>query len=177
MVRLKGGDPFVFGRGYEELQLAQEHGITTQVVPGISSSIAAAGAANIPITLRNVSRSFWVLTGTTSADQLSKDMLLASQSTATIVIMMGYKKLSLLTKIMLNHMVSNTPITLVWNATRADTDMVLSTIGQIENDLALKSDIPAGPATIIVGDVVRHAYPEYYGAQYSLSLISSNIAV
>src|SRR5690606_10611582 len=65
VVRLKGGDPFVFGRGAEELEYAYNHGLQTQVVPGISSSLAVPAYQGIPLTKRGVSESFWVITGTT----------------------------------------------------------------------------------------------------------------
>jgi siroheme synthase len=66
VVRLKGGDPFVFGRGHEELDFAAEYNIPTQVIPGISSSIGVPGLQGIPVTHRGLSESFWVVTGTTS---------------------------------------------------------------------------------------------------------------
>src|SRR5690349_2015813 len=65
VVRLKGGDPFVFGRGQEEIAFARQHGLETAIVPGISSSIAVPELQGIPITSRGISESFWVLTGTT----------------------------------------------------------------------------------------------------------------
>ena len=65
-VRLKGGDPFVFGRGHEEMQFAQTAGIPVEVIPGISSTIAAPELAGIPVTRRGMSDSFWVLTGNTT---------------------------------------------------------------------------------------------------------------
>ena len=76
VVRLKGGDSFVFGRGYEEIGFAQEFGIQTSVIPGISSSISVPALAGIPLTCRGVSESFWVLTGTTKNHSLSNDCLL-----------------------------------------------------------------------------------------------------
>ena len=94
VVRLKGGDPFVFGRGSEELEFAQLHALQTEVVPGISSALAVPAGQGIPLTMRHVSESFWVITGTTKMHLLSSDVKIAAQSTATIVILMGMGKLS-----------------------------------------------------------------------------------
>lgn len=93
VVRLKGGDPFVFGRGGEEIAYAHACGIHTELIPGISSAIAAPGLAGIPLTHRGVSESFWVITATTRKHQLSGDLELAAQSSATVVILMGTRKL------------------------------------------------------------------------------------
>ena len=93
VVRLKGGDPFVFGRGSEEILHAEAFNIETAVVPGISSSIGVAGLVGIPVTHRGVSESFWVITGTTRDGKLSKDIFDAAKTNATIVILMGVHKL------------------------------------------------------------------------------------
>ena len=87
VVRLKGGDPFVFGRGFEELTFAQDAGLAVSVVPGLSSSYAVPTLAGIPLTSRGASESFWVLTGTTKDHQLSDDIAKASQTNATLVIL------------------------------------------------------------------------------------------
>lgn len=89
VVRLKGGDPFVFGRGYEELAYADKFNIATEVVPGISSSIAVPELQQIPLTIRGVNESFWVITGTTSSGEISRDIPLAAQSSASVIILMG----------------------------------------------------------------------------------------
>ena len=73
VVRLKGGDPNVFGRGHEEMRYARQYGIPSEVIPGISSAIAAPAAADIPLTKRVVNESFWVITGTLSSGELSND--------------------------------------------------------------------------------------------------------
>lgn len=177
VVRLKGGDPFVFGRGFEELQHAQNRGIRVEVVPGISSSIAAAGSMNIPITLRNVSRSFWVLTGTNSKDQMSRDIMLASKSSATLVIMMGLRKLESLSSIMRTHMDPMTPIAVIWNATKANSEMMLSTLDDVLRDIEHQDLLLEGPATIVVGEVVRMAYPEHYKMVDRNKLLLTKVAI
>ena len=92
VVRLKGGDPFIFGRGYEEMLFARAHGIHAQYIPGITS-MQASGFEDIPLTHRAVSESVWIVTGTKKDGSLSDDLRLAMQSNATVVIYMGMKKL------------------------------------------------------------------------------------
>ena len=80
VVRLKGGDPFVFGRGYEELDFAASYSIPATVIPGISSAISVPGLQQIPVTHRGLSESFWVVTGTTSDGKVSKDLFEAART-------------------------------------------------------------------------------------------------
>ncbi|RYE05214.1 MAG: uroporphyrinogen-III C-methyltransferase [Sphingobacteriaceae bacterium] len=93
VIRLKGGDPFIFGRGFEEILYARENGIKTYFIPGITS-MQAAGFQDIPLTHRNLSESVWAITGTKKDGLLSADLRLAMQSNATVVIYMGMKKLT-----------------------------------------------------------------------------------
>ena len=89
VVRLKGGDPFVFGRGGEELDYIRQFDIPTAVVPGISSSVGLTGLQQIPLTYRGISESFWVITGSTSDGRLSDDLHHAVKTNATVVVLMG----------------------------------------------------------------------------------------
>ena len=93
VVRLKGGDPFIFGRGSEEIEYAEQFGVATNIVPGISSALGVPASVGISLTQRQIAESFWVITGTTSNHELSKDVHLASKSNATVVILMGMHKL------------------------------------------------------------------------------------
>ncbi len=93
VVRLKGGDSFIFGRGSEEIDYAEKFGLETAVVPGISSALGVPASVGISLTQRKIAESFWVITGTTSNHELSKDVHLASKSAATVVILMGMHKL------------------------------------------------------------------------------------
>ena len=106
-VRLKGGDPFIFGRGAEEIDYIESFGIVTEVVSGISSSMAVPASQGIPLTKRGISESFWVITGTTNERKLSKDVHLAAQSTATVVILMGMSKLSEIVSVFKKYNKSN----------------------------------------------------------------------
>lgn len=155
VVRLKGGDPFVFGRGKEEEEIAIEHGIDTTVIPGISSCIAVPASLGIPVTYRGVSESFWVITGTTKSHELSADVALAAQSSATVVILMGLAKLEEIAKIYKDLGKSNLPIAIIQNGTRVDQREVVGTIKSIVK-LSKKEDIK-GPAVLVIGEVVSLA--------------------
>jgi len=155
VVRLKGGDPFVFGRGAEEIDYVQQFGIETEVIPGITSSVAVPAYQGIPVTKRGVSESFWVITGTTSSGQLSRDIKIASQSTATVVILMGTRKLPEIVEAFSQSGRASTPIALIHKGTTAEEKVVAGHISDIEQKVA-KSGIGA-PAVIIIGDVVKES--------------------
>lgn len=159
VVRLKGGDSFVFGRGYEELAHAKLFNIETAVIPGISSSIAVPELQGIPVTNRGTSESFWVITGTKSNGQLSEDIKLAAKSTATVVILMGLSKLKEITEVFRLQGKQDTAIALIQNGSLANEKIALGTIDTI-NEIALAEKIGA-PAIIVIGDVVKlhEAFP------------------
>ncbi len=154
VVRLKGGDPFVFGRGAEEMEYAASKGIEVAFVPGISSCISVPAAQNIPVTLRGASESFWVITGTTRTHKLSTDIALAAKSSATVVILMGMSKLSDIIELFTNEGKSETLVAIIQNGTRKDENVGIGTIGNIEEVVADKQ--LANPAIIIIGEVVKH---------------------
>ena len=151
VVRLKGGDPFVFGRGYEEIEFARQHGIETEVIPGLSSSYAVPALAGIPLTTRGVSESFWVVTGTTKTGQLSDDMHLAAQSTATVVVLMGMHKLVDIMAIFDRNGKGETPVAIIQNGTMPDEKVALGTVSTIVDVVAQQA--VSSPAIIVVGDV------------------------
>jgi uroporphyrin-III C-methyltransferase len=153
VVRLKGGDPFIFGRGSEEIEYVESFGIPTFVVPGISSSIAVPANQGISLTKRGVSESFWVITGTTSDRNLSKDVALAAQSTATVVILMGMSKLEQIIALFQNESKGETPVAIIQNGTMPNEKVgfgTIDTILQVVRDKNLSS-----PAIIVIGEVVR----------------------
>lgn len=155
VVRLKGGDPFVFGRGAEEIEYIETFGIPTAVVPGITSAIAVPGSAGIPVTKRGVSESFWVVTGTTTAGELSHDLGLAAKSTATVVILMGTKKLGEITEIYRKAGKENLPLAIIQSGTTREEKITAGFIHDIEQK-AVENQVEA-PAIIIVGEVVRES--------------------
>lgn len=161
VVRLKGGDPFVFGRGYEEIEYARQHGIDCQVVPGVSSCIAVPEAQGIPVTSRGYAESFWVMTGTTKSGELSQDIHLAAQSTATIVILMGMHKLSEITKIFEAAGKGDTPMAIIQSGTTHDEKCVLGTVSDLPVKVSLHN--LSNPAIMVIGAVVG-LHPEYVQA-------------
>lgn len=154
VVRLKGGDPFVFGRGSEELEYAATEGLEVAMVPGISSCLSVPAAQNIPVTKRGSAESFWVITGTTKEHKLSNDIGLAAKSSATVVILMGMSKLSQIVALFKKEGRSETPIAIIQNGTRADEKVGVGTIASIIQVVEVQQ--LTNPAIIIIGEVVRH---------------------
>lgn len=153
VVRLKGGDPFVFGRGFEELRYAESFNISTEYIPGISSSISVAGLSGIPVTHRGTSESFWVITATNLHTDLSSDINIAAQTNATIVVLMGLSKLKEIVEVFKFYKRHSTAIAIIQNGSLSDQKIVT---GTIENIFELSQTANIGtPAIIIIGDVVK----------------------
>jgi len=153
VVRLKGGDPFIFGRGHEELVYVESFNIETEVIPGISSSIAVPELQKIPLTRRGVNDSFWVLTGTTRDHQLSADIQIAAKSNATVVVLMGMTKLQDIVQLFIEEGKSDMPVAIIQNGTMPDQRYVLGTVSSIV-EIVKESGI-SSPAVIVIGEVVR----------------------
>lgn len=155
VVRLKGGDPFVFGRGSEEIEFVAKFGIETAIVPGISSALGVPAASGISLTQRGIAESFWVITGTTSDHKLSKDVALASQSSATVVILMGMHKLDEIISIYQNNRTDDLPVAIIQNGTKETEKKVIGTISSISK--LVQEQQLSSPAIIIIGEVVKNA--------------------
>jgi uroporphyrin-III C-methyltransferase len=153
VVRLKGGDPFVFGRGSEEIDFAQQFEIETAIVPGISSALGVPAFNGISLTQRKIAESFWVITGTTSDHKLSKDVALASKSSATVVILMGMNKLDEIVSLYQCNRTDDLPIAIIQNGTKNTEKKVIGTISTITQ--LVKDNELASPAIIIIGEVVN----------------------
>jgi uroporphyrin-III C-methyltransferase len=152
VVRLKGGDPFVFGRGFEELDFAASYSIRAEVIPGISSSIGVPGLQHIPVTHRGLSESFWVVTGTTASGKISGDLYDAAKSKATVVVLMGLHKLSEIVAIFKNEGKNRLPVAIIQNGSSASEKVV---VGVVETIIELAEEHKiAAPAMMIFGDVV-----------------------
>ncbi|WP_258099318.1 uroporphyrinogen-III C-methyltransferase [Marinoscillum pacificum] len=153
VVRLKGGDPFVFGRGHEELEHARAHGMDVEIVPGISSAISVPAMSEIPVTKRGINESFWVITGTTSSLEMSSDIALAAKSSATVVILMGMRHLSKIVDLFTNARGQSEAIAVIQNGSRDDERSAFCELHNVENQveqLGLGS-----PAIIVIGEVAR----------------------
>jgi len=153
VVRLKGGDPFVFGRGTEEIDYLHSYGITTEVVSGLSSCIAVPASQGISLTRRGVSESFWVLTATTSENKLSGDLYLAAQSTATIVILMGMAKLKEIMAFFSDLDKAALPVAVIQDGTTDRSRMLIGTVATIAEQV--REQALVSPAVIVLGEVVR----------------------
>jgi len=155
VVRLKGGDSFVFGRGQEEILYAQTFNIETVVIPGVSSSIAVPALAGIPVTHRGISESFWVITGTTKNNTLSNDVLLAAKTDATIIILMGLSKLKEIVEVFTREGKADTAIALIQDGSLPSQNIAVGSIHSIIS-IAETKKINA-PAVIVIGEVVSHS--------------------
>lgn len=158
VIRLKGGDPYVFGRGYEEKEYAELHGIETEYIPGISSSIALTGLQEIPLTKRGINDGFWVITGTKSNGKLSNDVSLAVQSDATVVILMGLRKIEEIADLYAQQGRMNYPIAVIYNGSLPNEKIFVGKISNIVEKL--NSEPQDGPGIIVIGEVVK-LHPEY----------------
>jgi uroporphyrin-III C-methyltransferase len=152
VLRLKGGDPFVFGRGFEELSYARQYGIDTEVVSGISSCISVPASIGIPVTHRGLAESFWVITGTTKTGELSADIKLAAKSNATIVILMGMSKLQQICEIFTEAGKAHTPVAVIQNGSRSNSRYAIANISNITD--AVTENKLTNPAVIVIGEVV-----------------------
>ncbi|NGO14427.1 uroporphyrinogen-III C-methyltransferase [Streptomyces sp. HC44] len=156
VVRLKGGDPFVFGRGMEEAQALAEAGIACTVVPGISSSISVPGAAGIPVTHRGVAHEFTVVSGHVAPDDERSlvDWPALAKLRGTLVVLMGVDKIGAVARALIeNGKPADTPVALVQEGTTAAQRRVDATLETVAETVAAQDVKP--PAVIVIGDVVN----------------------
>jgi uroporphyrinogen III methyltransferase/synthase len=156
VVRLKGGDPFVFGRGGEELEALAEAGVEFEVVPGVTSATAAAAYAGIPVTHRRYCSSLGIITG--HEDPLKGGSTIQWDKIATgldtIVILMGVKNLAgIVSELIRNGRDASTPIALIRWGTWSNQETLVGTLGNIVQE-AEEADM-ASPAAAVIGEVVR----------------------
>lgn len=152
VVRLKGGDPFVFGRATEEIAYAESFGVQVEVIPGLSSATAVAAANKIALTQRGVSRGFRVITGTISESELNEDLIAAANSGETTVILMGMNKLPLIAELFNAFGKGELPVAIVQNGTLPNQLLVTGRVNNI-NQKVKESGIGA-PAIIMIGESV-----------------------
>ena len=173
VVRLKGGDPFIFGRGAEEMDYARTHGLKTAMVPGISSALSVPAYQVIPLTKRGASESFWVITGTTKSHKISADVALSAKSTATVVILMGMGELSEIVSIFTTEGKADIPVAIIQNGTTPQENVGIGSISTIEGIVAEKN--LDAPAIIVIGEVVaQRAVLDDISYQYSEPLALLN---
>jgi uroporphyrin-III C-methyltransferase len=162
VVRLKGGDPFVFGRGGEEALACARAGVPLEIVPGVSAAVAAPAAAGIPVTHRGVARSFAVVTASTAHGD-GVDLTQVANAADTLVLLMAAGKLEETCRALIDagrrH---DDPAAIVQWATTTDQRQVVATLEELPA-LALAASI-GPPATLVVGDVVALSHELFAGA-------------
>ena len=136
VVRLKGGDPFVFGRGGEEILALKKHNISYSIVPGISSAIAVPELAGIPVTHRKTSRSFHVITGHTAEDLIPENIKKYASTDETLVILMGLNNLSKIAEtLILNGKDKSTPAAVISHGASAKQKTIRSDLKNIADEV------------------------------------------
>jgi uroporphyrin-III C-methyltransferase/precorrin-2 dehydrogenase/sirohydrochlorin ferrochelatase len=152
VVRLKGGDPFIFGRGGEELEFLEGHGVLYQVVPGITAALACGAYAGIPLTHRDHAQSVRLVTAHTGDALDGLDWPALARERQTLALYMGVAGLETIRSQLISHGRGDaTPVAIVENGTRADQRVTVTTLGELDN-VAREGDIRS-PALVIVGEV------------------------
>ncbi len=153
VVRLKGGDPLVFARSLEEMEVLKQHNIAYEIIPGISSYAAAVAENNIPLTQRNVNQSFWVLTGTTSKNVMNKEIYLAAQSNATVIVLMGMQFLPKIIAEFKKHHNGSLNVGIMQNVS---CESKRSVFGTLDNIIEKKDEKQiSNPAVIVIGKTLE----------------------
>ncbi len=153
VLRLKSGDPFVFGRGGEEMDALSSEGVHFQVVPGVTAANGCASYAGIPLTHRDHAQSCIFVTGHAKDNQLDLDWPTLVRPKQTLVVYMGLDSLAMLTEKLMSHGADpDTPAAVVDNGTRPQQQVVTASLGEIAHQV-VKEEIP-GPAIVIIGTVV-----------------------
>ena len=165
VARFKGGDSFVFGRGYEEVEACQAAGVPVTVIPGISSPLAVPAVAGIPVTHRGVAHDFTVVSGhlPPGHEDSLVDWDALGRLRGTVVLMMAVENApAIADALVAAGRAPDTPVGIVCDGTMPGERTVLGTLGSIRDDLASHAVRP--PAIIVVGAVVAVAHPEHYGS-------------
>ncbi|MCR9104627.1 MAG: siroheme synthase CysG [Gammaproteobacteria bacterium] len=165
VIRLKGGDPFVFGRGGEEIELLAAHNIPFQVVPGISAANGAACYAGIPLTHRDHAQSVRFVTGHLKAGGVAHDWSQFQSTTETLVFYMGLVGLPEICEQLQRHgRASHTPVALIERGTTADQRVLTGTLATMPE--IVERECPNAPTLLIIGDVVKlHASLAWFADQ------------
>lgn len=159
VVRLKGGDPLVFGRACEELEVAKKAFISTKIIAGIASYTGIAAQHQIPLTKRGEHESFWVVTGHTQNAKLSSDISLAAQSTATVVVLMGMRFLAEIVDIFKQFNNGDYPVAVIQNGTTSAEKSLLADLDTI-TDLVKQHQIN-NPSVLIFGQAAADPVTHY----------------
>lgn len=176
VLRLKGGDPFVFGRGGEEITALKAAGIPYSLIPGVTSSVAVPELAGIPVSHRGLSRSFHVITGHTADDLLPEHFESYAKCGGTLIFLMGLRNLSEIAgRLIENGMGENTPAAVISKGATPEQRAVKGCLGDIAEKVERES-LPA-PAVIIVGETAGLDFsptflPPLYGVSVAVTATS-----
>jgi len=167
VVRLKGGDPFLFGRGAEEALTLRAAGIPFEIVPGISSALAVPAYAGIPLTHRGLSSSIAILTGANAGDGKLSEDLLNARAADTIVVLMGIAHLREITaQLTALGRSPDTPVAVLRWGTYESQEIVTGTLATIAGIAAAERLRP--PSIIVIGEVVRlHKSLSWFGEEFA----------
>lgn len=168
VVRLKGGDPFVFGRGGEELGFALREGIVTEVIPGVSSAIGVPAVAGYSITYREIATNFSVVSGTLSDGSYNPVIDKMAGINGTLIVLMGLSQLAKIADAFKQADKSDMDAAIVINGTLATEQIIEAPIGQLEK--AYKAKGLVGPGIILIGDVVKKRAAHYFELQKQAQL-------
>jgi uroporphyrin-III C-methyltransferase/precorrin-2 dehydrogenase/sirohydrochlorin ferrochelatase len=158
VVRLKGGDPFVFGRGAEEVLYCVRHGVPVTVVPGITSAVAVPSAAGIPVTHRGVAQDFHVVSAHIAPDAPGStvDWEALARSGGTLILLMAVERMSLIAAALMRYgRSSDTPTAVIQDGTLPGQSALTATLGTVAEEMTAQGVRP--PAIVVVGDVVNVA--------------------
>lgn len=165
VVRFKGGDNFVFGRGYEEILACREAGVPVRVIPGITSPVAVPGIAGIPVTHRGITHEFTVVSGHLPPGHPEGlvDYAALARMRGTVVVMMGVENApAIATALLEGGRSPATPVAVVCDGTMPTERTVLATLATLAERLEEEAVRP--PAIVVIGEVVRVAHPDAFGA-------------
>src|SRR3954447_893470 len=163
VARVKGGDSFVFGRGYEEIIACREAGVPVTVIPGVSSPLAVPGLAGIPVTHRGVTHEFTVISGHLPPGHAESlvDWDGVARLRGTLVLMMAVENAPAIAEALLSRgRDGSTPVAVVCDGSMPTERTVLSTLGRLVEDLLTHA--VTAPAIIVIGEVVRVAHPDAF---------------
>ena len=156
-MRLKGGDPFVFGRGGEEVEALREAGIAYSIVPGISAGLGAAAQFEVPLTFRHEALRITFLTAHKANDTEAVDWSTLTDEKMTVVVYMGMTAApSVRAGLLAAGRSPQTPVGVFARVTRPDAQAAVGTLDELP---ALIGQVDGGPAILVIGDVVAHSAP------------------
>jgi len=168
VVRLKGGDPSIFGRAAEEVEHLQQHNIDFAIVPGVTAASGCAAWSGIPLTHRDCAHSVRFITAHFKSDEIQSDWKNYAESNDTLVFYMGLNKVKLIADNLIEHgKTSSTPMAIIDQGTTNTQKTYISDLANIEQVLNTENII--GPALIVVGDVIN------YQAQVNIDLLNANL--